>query len=653
MSKPSSNVVPIEAAGQKQPLDTLPLSELNALSKDILSPSIFTLSEALLRFLELHVEAQDNNQDIMRWAELKNCLKQRGEALQTNFLNELTRDDNDQPATESPNFAFELLDNDELEHRLLWQRSTRYFEKADNAEKISRINRTLDALYPHYDGAFPATTERICVSFSKALITLEPEPDIEAALFQWCASHLQKPVDELINAIDQIITARGLEVKSPTRPQNPPEQKTNNNTLASQTSPSDTNTQHSDSASEHFHGIDHSTFLTALTDKVASRIEDRLVEDEIISAATGIRVNTVDLTRVLTNLQTEVTLQNSAIGNLHESVTLALAHQGIESKLYRHHDDLINMIGWLFEFIINDHQLPEELKKTIALLQIPVLKEAIQDDSFLTNQEHPARGFLNAITSAGLEYGNDEDRGHSVLLLIDDSARYIISNHNEQPSIFADMLAKFDHNLSLILTDDTRNKEEPFITDDTEQEESPEEIFTDTDISLSWDELFDQEPQTDTQEEPAMEELVGEEPISEAIMDSFMQEQDDAEEEIVLSKDTADGDSEDDDLYFGAMDGQMPTPEKSDAPIIIEGLHPGQWIEFVGKGNSHRFRCKLAKLSKDKHRYIFENSSGLRVAEIAGSDLKKEIENGSIVIEQDNQVFDRAIQAVMNRFKKH
>ncbi len=94
-------------------------------------------------------------------------------------------------------------------------------------------------------------------------------------------------------------------------------------------------------------------------------------------------------------------------------------------------------------------------------------------------------------------------------------------------------------------------------------------------------------------------------------------------------------------------------PPPTFEPVIIEELHPGQWVEFIGEGDSHRLRCKLARLSKDQHRYIFVNRSGMRVAERSGSELSKGINNGSVRILEENPIFDRAIQAVMERFKKH
>lgn len=89
-----------------------------------------------------------------------------------------------------------------------------------------------------------------------------------------------------------------------------------------------------------------------------------------------------DLTKVLSILQLEIIEQHRSIKNLHNSVIDALEAQEINSKLSRHHEDLINIIDWLFEFILKGHILPNEIKKTITLLQITILKQVILDDNF-------------------------------------------------------------------------------------------------------------------------------------------------------------------------------------------------------------------------------------------------------------------------------
>ena len=91
-------------------------------------------------------------------------------------------------------------------------------------------------------------------------------------------------------------------------------------------------------------------------------------------------------------------------------------------------------------------------------------------------------------------------------------------------------------------------------------------------------------------------------------------------------------------------------PQEAFTPI--EGLKIGQWVEFVGEGEQHRLNCKLAHIDKHTNRYTFENRSGMKVAECDGKQLSGGIKSGSIIIQNDVQIFDRALQAGFEKFKK-
>ena len=82
---------------------------------------------------------------------------------------------------------------------------------------------------------------------------------------------------------------------------------------------------------------------------------------------------------------------------------------------------------------------------------------------------------------------------------------------------------------------------------------------------------------------------------------------------------------------------ELNTHQESFTPV--EGLKIGQWVEFVGEGKEHRLNCKLAHIDKSTNRYIFENRSGMKVAECDGKQLFDQIESGSIIIQNDVQIF--------------
>lgn len=61
---------------------------------------------------------------------------------------------------------------------------------------------------------------------------------------------------------------------------------------------------------------------------------------------------------------------------------------------------LIDMIAMLFEFILEDSNIPESAKAQISRLQIPMVKAALIDESFLAKKANPARQLLNRLAQA-------------------------------------------------------------------------------------------------------------------------------------------------------------------------------------------------------------------------------------------------------------
>jgi hypothetical protein len=71
--------------------------------------------------------------------------------------------------------------------------------------------------------------------------------------------------------------------------------------------------------------------------------------------------------------------------------------------------DVIDIVGMLFDFILDDHNLPDTCKTTLSHLHTPYLKVALQNKALFTQHYHPARRLLNTMAQAGVLYGGDSD----------------------------------------------------------------------------------------------------------------------------------------------------------------------------------------------------------------------------------------------------
>ncbi len=107
-------------------------------------------------------------------------------------------------------------------------------------------------------------------------------------------------------------------------------------------------------------------------------------------------------------------------------------------------DDVIDIISMLFDFILDDKNLPDEFKALIGRLQIPMLKVALLDETFFSKGNHPARKLLNEMARAGIGWQRETD-GNGVGLRdkVEEIVTKILNEFDDDTSLFADALDDF------------------------------------------------------------------------------------------------------------------------------------------------------------------------------------------------------------------
>ncbi|MDG6399681.1 DUF1631 domain-containing protein [Pseudomonas quasicaspiana] len=119
-------------------------------------------------------------------------------------------------------------------------------------------------------------------------------------------------------------------------------------------------------------------------------------------------------------------------------------------------EDVINLIAMLFEFILDDRNLPPSLRALIGRLQIPMLKVAVIDKSFFSRGSHPARRLLNEIASAALGWGGRDDyQRDSLYVRVEQIVQRLLNDFVDDPAIFSELLVDF-----LAFTSDERRRSE-------------------------------------------------------------------------------------------------------------------------------------------------------------------------------------------------
>jgi hypothetical protein len=172
-------------------------------------------------------------------------------------------------------------------------------------------------------------------------------------------------------------------------------------------------------------------------------------------------ISSNDLLRLLSHLQQFVPHADMRDDfDLRNQLEQLLTRVSVKSGKFRvvgaGDEDVINLIAMLFEFILDDRNLPHSLRALIGRLQIPMLKVAVLDKSFFSRGSHPARRLLNEIASAALGWGGRDDYQRDTLYVrVEQIVQRLLNDFVDDPAIFSELLVDF-----LAFTSDERRRSE-------------------------------------------------------------------------------------------------------------------------------------------------------------------------------------------------
>ncbi len=78
-------------------------------------------------------------------------------------------------------------------------------------------------------------------------------------------------------------------------------------------------------------------------------------------------------------------------------------------SLAEEHNDTIDLIGMLYDSLGTQVKSGSAGSALLSKLQVPLMRVAIQDPTFFTTPEHPARQMLNAVAETGVNWLGDDD----------------------------------------------------------------------------------------------------------------------------------------------------------------------------------------------------------------------------------------------------
>jgi hypothetical protein len=107
-------------------------------------------------------------------------------------------------------------------------------------------------------------------------------------------------------------------------------------------------------------------------------------------------------------------------------------------------ENTIELLAKIFDYVFLEQDIPDDMKRLIARLQIPLLKAALLDKKFFITDDHPARRLIDTLAKSGKVW--DQGQGHEDPLykMIEQIVQRVQKEFDQQIDLFADVVANLE-----------------------------------------------------------------------------------------------------------------------------------------------------------------------------------------------------------------
>ncbi|MEO8159888.1 MAG: DUF1631 family protein [Arenimonas sp.] len=131
------------------------------------------------------------------------------------------------------------------------------------------------------------------------------------------------------------------------------------------------------------------------------------------------------------------------IGHLKQDM-LALLRRGSPDQqapaLSEEHSDAIDLVGMLYENLGREVKPGTAVSNMLTKLQVPMMRVALQDQTFFTRQDHPARQMLNAIAETGANWVSEDESDTALVGQMNSIVDRAVNEYRGDPDVFHNVL---------------------------------------------------------------------------------------------------------------------------------------------------------------------------------------------------------------------
>lgn len=430
----------------------------------------------------------------------------------------------------------------------------------------------------------------------------------------------------------------------------------------------------------------------------------------VANAASVHQVSSDDLIGVLNRLQRverSLSEKDGERANLKEDLSELLDSEHGEAihALDQADDDVINLVSLLFDFILDDEGLPSEIKALIGRLQIPLLKVAITDKTFFSNDNHEARLLLNMLARAGNQWDPQQGIQDDLYQRINHAVHRIIDDFEDDASLFATLLDEFQRFFDSQSTRSERVEQRVREAEEgkARAELARQEVVAVLDkrmagrqlpdvvvrllrqgwqqvLYLTWlregadSDAWQQQVKVvdgvvwsvlPHRDQAALEKLKALSPrLLKTLHNGLGQisyDEVEAKQLLIKFRDVHQQLLKGLETERVAVEPEMPTtePQATENAALPENhflvkkagqLAPGQWIEIVDDDEPRR--AKLAANIRSGVKMVFTNRRGIKVEEFSAYTLAVALHEGTVKLIEEGALFDRALEAVIGDLRR-
>ncbi|MEN8761126.1 MAG: DUF1631 domain-containing protein [Thiogranum sp.] len=103
-------------------------------------------------------------------------------------------------------------------------------------------------------------------------------------------------------------------------------------------------------------------------------------------------------------------------------------------------DMTIDIVAMLFDYILDDKNIPNSMRALIGRLQIPLLKIAFLDREFFSRKAHPARQLLNRLAATAVGWNEQQGDKDPLYLKVQSIVQTIVDEFDDDISLFETLL---------------------------------------------------------------------------------------------------------------------------------------------------------------------------------------------------------------------